>query len=186
MNSTVDYTYVTPIPVPVVTSVTPTSGTTAGGTSVVIAGTGFNATAANDTVKFGSTAATVTAASTTSLTVTTPAEAAGAVPVTVTTSGGTSNSTVDYTFVTPIPVPVVTSVTPTSGTTAGGTSVVIAGTGFNATAANDTVKVRFDRGDGHGGFDDVVDGDDAEAAGAVPVTVTTSGGTSNSTWTPPS
>ena len=68
---------------------------------MTIAGTGFSATASGDTVDFGSTAATVTAASTTSLTVTTPAEAAGAVPVTVTTSGGTSNSTVDYTYVTP-------------------------------------------------------------------------------------
>ena len=49
-------------------SVTPNNGTTAGGTTVTITGSGFSATKSGDTVKFGSVAATVTAASTTSLT----------------------------------------------------------------------------------------------------------------------
>src|SRR5579872_6537300 len=55
---------------PVITSFSPASG--AIGTIVTITGAGFNATAANNIVFFGATMATVTAASTTSLTVTVP------------------------------------------------------------------------------------------------------------------
>src|SRR5471030_1472542 len=58
---------------PTITSFTPASGPV--GTSVTITGTNFNATAANNIVFFGATMATVTAASTTSLTVTVPAGA---------------------------------------------------------------------------------------------------------------
>jgi hypothetical protein len=43
---------------PTVTSVTPASGSTSGGTSVTIAGTGFVSPASGDTVDFGSTPAT--------------------------------------------------------------------------------------------------------------------------------
>ena len=64
-------------PAPTVSGVSPTSGTTAGGTPVTITGTGFLAGA---TVKLGGTAATgVNVASSTSITATTPAHAAGAV-----------------------------------------------------------------------------------------------------------
>jgi hypothetical protein len=54
-------------------SYAPTSGPV--GTTVIITGTGFNTTMANDIVYFGATKATVTAASATSLTVTVPAGA---------------------------------------------------------------------------------------------------------------
>ena len=68
-------------PAPTVSGVSPTSGTTAGGTPVTITGTGFLAGA---TVAFGTTAATsVTVASSTTITATTPAHAAGAVNVAV-------------------------------------------------------------------------------------------------------
>jgi Concanavalin A-like lectin/glucanases superfamily/FG-GAP-like repeat/IPT/TIG domain/FG-GAP repeat len=55
---------------PNITNFSPTSGVV--GTSVTITGTNFNATAAQNIVYFGATKATVTAASTTSLTVTVP------------------------------------------------------------------------------------------------------------------
>lgn len=55
---------------PIISSFSPASG--AVGTIVTITGTGFNATAANNIVFFGATKATVTAASTSSLTVTVP------------------------------------------------------------------------------------------------------------------
>jgi IPT/TIG domain len=73
---------------PTVASVTPSSGSTGGGTSVKITGTGFtNATA----VDFGSTSATsFTQESDTQITATAPAGAAGSVDVTVTTPIGTS------------------------------------------------------------------------------------------------
>jgi Domain of unknown function (DUF1929)/IPT/TIG domain len=121
-------------PAPTVNGVSPTSGTTAGGTPVTITGTGFLAGA---TVTFGTTAATgVAVASNTSITATTPAHAAGAVTVTVTNTDAQSGPlTNGFTYTTPAnPAPTVTGVTPTSGTTAGGTPVTITGTGFLAGA----------------------------------------------------
>ena len=73
---------------PTVSGVSPSSGPTAGGTSVTITGTGFISGA---TVAFGATAATgVTVVSGTEITATSPAESAATVNVTVTTTGGTS------------------------------------------------------------------------------------------------
>jgi hypothetical protein len=73
---------------PVVTSVSPNSGGTGGGTSVTLTGTGFVSGA---TVKFGTIAGTsVVVVSSTSITVKSPAEGAATINVTVTTPGGTS------------------------------------------------------------------------------------------------
>ena len=77
-------------PVPTVTSISPFNGLTAGGTTVTITGSNFDATPANNTVKFGTTAATVAAATATSLTVTSPALVFGGYHVTVQTTAGTS------------------------------------------------------------------------------------------------
>ena len=74
---------------PTVTGVSPTSGPTAGGTTVTITGTGFTDATQVD---FGAVAAssfTVNSAGT-QITATSPAESAGTVHVTVTTAGGTS------------------------------------------------------------------------------------------------
>ena len=77
-------------PAPTVSSVSPNSGSTNGGTSVTITGTNFSAGA---TVTFGGTAASnVNLVSSTSITATTPAHAAGAVNVVVTNSGGPSGT----------------------------------------------------------------------------------------------
>ncbi|HEX9982141.1 MAG TPA: IPT/TIG domain-containing protein [Thermoanaerobaculia bacterium] len=83
---------VTSVPVsPVtVTSVTPSTGSSLGGTNVTIAGTGFLAGA---TVTFGGTAATnVVVVSSTQITARTPAHAAGAVDVTVTNTNATTGT----------------------------------------------------------------------------------------------
>ena len=73
---------------PTVTSISPTSGPTAGGTSVTITGTGLTGATAVD---FGGTAATgVVVNSAISVTAISPAGSVGAVNVTVTTPGGTS------------------------------------------------------------------------------------------------
>jgi hypothetical protein len=127
------YTYTAPNPAPTVSTVSPVSGTTAGGTVVGIAGTGFLAGA---TVSFGGTPATgVTMTSSTAITATTPAHAAGAVDVVVTNTDGQSGTkTGGYTYTAPNPAPTVSTVSPVSGTTAGGTVVGIAGTGFLAGA----------------------------------------------------
>jgi hypothetical protein len=168
-----EFTFVTPAPA--VTSVSPASGSTAGGTSVTITGTNLTGATAVD---FGTTAATgFTVDSETQITATSPAHAAGTVHVTVTTPGGTSATSPadEFTFVTPAPV--VTSVLPSSGSTAGGTSVMVTGSNFTGATAVDfggTAATSF-----------TVDSDSqisatspAHAAGTVHITVTTPGGTS--------
>jgi MBG domain (YGX type)/Bacterial Ig-like domain (group 3)/IPT/TIG domain len=91
---------------PVVEAVTPDQGPAAGGTSVVITGTGMDAATA---VMFGSTAATsftITPATSTTpayITATSPAESVGTVDITVTNAAGTSatNSNDEFTYVVP-------------------------------------------------------------------------------------
>jgi hypothetical protein len=88
-------------PAPTITSVAPTSGTTAGGTSVTITGTNLTGATA---VTFGGSAGTITANAATSITVTSPAHAAGTVDVQVTTPGGvssTSGTGDDFTYTAP-------------------------------------------------------------------------------------
>ncbi|MGA9800313.1 MAG: IPT/TIG domain-containing protein, partial [Terriglobales bacterium] len=121
------YTYTAANPAPTVTSITPTTGLTAGGTAVTITGTGFLSGA---TVTLGGSSATgVTVVSPTSITATTPAHAAGAVNVVVkNTDSQTGTLTNGYTYTNPAPT--VTSISPLSGTTSGGTVVTITGTGF--------------------------------------------------------
>ena len=71
-----------PLPPPNPTAITPASGSTSGGTSVTITGTGF---ASGATVTFGGTAATgVSVGSSTSITATTPGHTPGAVDVVIT------------------------------------------------------------------------------------------------------
>ncbi len=88
---------------PGVTGVSPNAGDVAGGTTVIVTGCGFTGATA---VKFGTTAGTgLTVDSSTQITITSPAHAAGAVDVTVTTPAGTSaTSAADtYTFVSVVP-----------------------------------------------------------------------------------
>lgn len=75
---------------PTISSFSPTSGTV--GTTVIITGTNFNATPANNIVYFGAAKAVVSAASTTSLTVAVPVGATYK-PITVTTNNLTAYTT---------------------------------------------------------------------------------------------
>ncbi len=96
---------------PSVSSVTPSSGSTAGGTVVTISGSNFTGVS---TVRFGTVNATsFKINSATSITATAPAEGAGTVDILVSGSGGASTAaTTDrFTFVAPVtlPAPVITS-----------------------------------------------------------------------------
>ncbi len=118
---------------PAVSSLSPTSGSTAGGTSVVLTGSNFvNITA----VTFGGTNATgYTVNSATQITATAPAGSAGTVNARVTSSTGGQSATAagnQYTYVAP---PTVTSISPTAGPTGGGTSVTITGTNLSGASA---------------------------------------------------
>lgn len=245
---------------PAVTAVSPASGPTTGGTQVTINGSGFTGATA---VNFGSTAGTgMTVNSATEITVTSPAETAGMVDVTVTTPGGTSATNVNdrFTYLTPtsisaptiIPnggtfngpvsvqiqnsdvsgavyynlsnvmptvsgsvyyqapftvsasttvtaavydqdsgvwsnpvtadftidylVPTITSISPTSGQAAGGTSVTVSGTGFTGATA-----VKFGTTDATSytvNSSTIITATSPAGSGTVDVTVTTPGGTS--------
>jgi hypothetical protein len=109
---------------PAVTKISPIKGPASGGTVVKIAGTGFAGVTA---VHFGTQSASFTVVSSSKITATAPPGATGTVDVTVTNAGGTSAlSSVDRFKYTPA----VSVVTPSSGSTAGGTSVTVTGAGF--------------------------------------------------------
>jgi len=162
---------------PVVSGISPSSGTTAGGTPVTITGTGLtNMTA----VTFGTTAVTTfTSVSATSVTVTSPAGTTGTIDVTVTTAAGTSaiSSGDKFTYTALAPIPIVTGISPSSGTTAGGTSVTITGTGLTGVTAvtfGSTAVTTFTAASATS----VTAASPAGTSGTVDITVTTAGGTS--------
>jgi len=115
-------------PSPTISSVSPDEGPTTGGTSVTISGTNF---ASGATVTFGGAAATgVSVVNATTITAVTPARPAGDLDVTVTNPDGQSATLNDgFTYETAA-APTISSVTPSSGPTTGGTSVTIKGTNF--------------------------------------------------------
>jgi len=125
----------TPPPVvigPTVLGITPSSGSTAGGTEVTVSGINF---AAGATVTIGGVTATnVRIVSSTSILAATGPHQAGPAEVTVTVDGRASTLSSAFTFVT-LPPPTISSIVPASGSTAGGTTVTIAGTNFAAGAA---------------------------------------------------
>lgn len=124
-----------PQPGPTIASVTPSSGSTLGGTAVTITGTNFTGSLA---VMLGGVAATdVRVSGTVSITAVAPAHAAGAVDVVVAAGTGTATLTSGFTYVAPAG-PTVSGVTPVSGSTAGGTTLTITGANF---AAGATVTV---------------------------------------------
>ncbi len=110
---------------PAISDVSPSAGGTGGGTTVTLTGSAF--TGATSVTFDGSAGTSVSVDSDTQITVTTPAHAAGAVDVVVTTPVGSSPAGT-FTFVTPSPA--ITDVSPESGSTDGGTSVTITGTHF--------------------------------------------------------
>jgi hypothetical protein len=116
-------------PAPTVSSVSPNSGSVSGGTTLTIVGTNF---APGATVSFAGTVATdVTVVSSTSITATTPPQAAGAVSVRVTNPDSQSSTLANgYTYTSPNPAPALTAITPNAGPASGGTGVTITGANF--------------------------------------------------------
>jgi hypothetical protein len=118
--------------------VTPTKGPAAGGTSVAIAGTGFSAATA---VSFGATpAANFTVNSSTSITAASPPGTAGAVNIAVTTANGTSAVTLHDVF--KYESPVISALTPNTGSREGATSVTVTGSGFAPGTGTTVFKFR--------------------------------------------
>ena len=127
------------------TGISPNAGVVAGGNTVIVTGTlfsgatvvsvgGTNITAAPCPVS--PTAPCFTVKSATQITIMDfPSGSAGTVDITVMTSGGTSpTSAADvYAYA---PIPTITKVAPNHGSTSGGTSVTVTGTGFEPTGTN--------------------------------------------------
>jgi uncharacterized repeat protein (TIGR02543 family) len=167
------YTYVTPAPAPTVTAISPTSGSTLGGSAVTITGTDL--TGASAVTLGGAACTSVNPVSATSITCTTPTGAAGTASVLVTTSGGTNTANTLYTYVTPAPAPTVTAISPTSGSTLGGTAVTITGadlTGASAVTLGGAACTSV-----NASATSITCSTSALAAGIASVLVTTSGGT---------
>jgi large repetitive protein len=103
----------------------PTAGADLGGTSVTITGIKFTGATS---VKFGSTEATsFTVIDDTVITAISPQQASGPVNVSVTTPDGTTVETAASRFTYTLSPPRIDSISPTSGTEAGGTTVTISG-----------------------------------------------------------
>ena len=136
-----------PLPPPAsvctITAVNPAAGDTLGGSTVTVTGTGFDIF--NSTVEFDgvSPSSFTVYASSTVITAVTPrhpltgALLQGTVPLTVTTPAGTC--TANYAYVTPVATCTITSISPSSGFTVGGTTVTILGTGFFGLAVSTNV-----------------------------------------------
>ncbi|VVE00625.1 IPT/TIG domain-containing protein [Pandoraea commovens] len=165
------YTYVPP---PAVTGVSPTQGSTAGGTSVTITGTNL---ADVTSVSFGGSAGSITSKTTTQIVATAPAASAGTVDITVTSPGGTSATSGADQF-TYVNVPTVSNVSPSSGPTGGGTTVTISGANF--VVGSTTVKFGATTASGVSvsSASSLTAIAPAGAAGTVDITVTTAAGTS--------
>ena len=179
--------YVTGTPTPPatkpdVTALSPNNGVLAGGNAVIVTGLRFTGASA---VTFGGVpAAGFTVDSDTRITAYAPAGlAAGAVQVQVTTPAGLSADTAadDYTY---LDVPAITSISPASGSTAGGTSVIINGTGFVGVTGASAVKfggVNASSYSVNSPTKITAVAPAATAAGTVKVQVTASGGTTADT-----
>jgi len=107
------------------------------GAVVIIRGTGFSTTPSQNTVAFNGVAATVSAASTTRLTVSVPATATTGT-ISVTTPSGFATSVASFTVIAVTAAPTITSFTPTIGVVA--TSVTVTGTNFQTTPSSNNLR----------------------------------------------
>jgi len=120
-----------PTPGATITSVSPATGPSAGGTPVTITGTGF---APGATVSFGFAAASkIVVVSSTQITAITPPQVGGAANITIVNPSGTSGSLAGgflYSAPPPVTQPILNVVVPNTGSPEGGTAITISGSNF--------------------------------------------------------
>jgi RHS repeat-associated protein len=162
------------LPNPVVNAVSPSIS--AVGSQVTISGTGFGTVQGTNSVQINSVNASVQSWADTQIIATVPNTATGTVRVTV---GGVSSNTNVYLT---IPGPIVTGLSPTSGSV--GTSLTITGANFGATQGNSSVQ--FTRAASGSVAGSVLSWSDTQIVATVPLTAIT-GPVSvvvNSIWSP--
>lgn len=111
------------------------------GATVTLSGTGFSATPNQNSVSFNGTAATVTAASANSLTITVPTGATSG-PISVTSPSGSATSSSSFTVSLPgtgASAPAITSFTPKAG--GAGETVTISGVNFQSNPMHNIVTL---------------------------------------------
>lgn len=112
---------------PTVSTLSPSSGSAAGGTPVTIQGSGF---VSGITVSFGGVpAVNVSVVNSTQITLTTPSGAVGSVPVMVTSPGGSFGG-LSNGFAYLVATPQLTGLAPSEGLLVGGTPITLTGSGF--------------------------------------------------------
>jgi hypothetical protein len=160
--------------VPSADGITPASGSTAGGQTVTIWGGNF--VPFETAVTFNGVPATsvLVEPSGLSLTAVTPAGAAGPAEIIVTTLRGSSTPLTGFTY--SAPAPTVSSVVPTGGSVAGGTTVTVTGTDFGAGQTTVTVGGVAATGVNVSGTTSLTAVTPAHVPGAVDLVVTTPGG----------
>ncbi|MDD4137545.1 MAG: IPT/TIG domain-containing protein [Methanoregula sp.] len=166
--------------VPKITGLSPSGGPITGGTVVIVTGSGFSGTT---DVRFGGkSGAGLNIVNDSRLTVTTPPNPEGTVPVSVINAAGTGNSMDPSTMYEydEYPFPRVSEVSPSSGPVAGNTLVTITGSGFT-----DIEDVQF--GGKYAWVQKVVDDSHltvrtpASSPGSVPISMTNAHGAVRST-----
>jgi hypothetical protein len=122
-------------PAPLPAGISPSSGSTQGGTAVTLSGANFVVGVTQ--VAFDGQVATLYDVTPTSITALTPPHAAGPADVTVTTGGASATLIGPFTYLSP---PTVREVNPTSGPQSGFTPITIVGENFRAS----TTVITFD------------------------------------------
>lgn len=120
---------------PTLTSISPSSGTSLGGTSVTLTGTGFqnNSPGTNSVTIDGTAATNIVVVSDTQITCESPAGTAGtSVDVIISNDNGSATFASSYTY---FGTPTLASISPSTGFTTGGTSITLTGTGFQDNSA---------------------------------------------------
>lgn len=126
------FTYQNP---PVITNITPPGGDLAGTANLVISGSGFDVINGISSVQIGSVTCPVVGTPTaSSITCDVPAQSAGTYSVTVTNNDGGTQSVSQSNAYRYAVAPTISTISPSGGTTAGGTVVTITGTDFQVGA----------------------------------------------------
>jgi IPT/TIG domain len=125
------------VPAPSLTSISPSLATINGGTVVTLRGT--NLSRATE-INLGSATLSVTVVSSAELRFVTPATSAGIVDVGVVTPGGVATLSQALEFTTSALVPIVTSITPSTGPISGGTTITVMGQYFSG-SYSDAISV---------------------------------------------
>jgi YD repeat-containing protein len=124
-NTSTDALTVTPLPIPAISSVSPTSGTA--GTSVTISGSNFGATRGTGSVSFNGAAASITSWSDTSIVAAVPA-LTNTGNIVVTSGNGIASNSVSFT----VPAPNISNISPDAARV--GASITVGGTNFGSVA----------------------------------------------------